>query len=132
MYLELVYTIRKIKELAARGVSYQDIAILYRTNAQSRVQEEEMLKENIPYRVVGSFYFYSRKEIKDLIAYLRLIHNTKDNVSLLRVINTPKRGIGLRTIENLTEKADLEDKSIYDVITSGKELAFKEIIEKLR
>ncbi len=128
---EAQYTIRKIKELAARGVSYQDIAILYRTNAQSRVQEEEMLKENIPYRVVGSFYFYSRKEIKDLIAYLRLIHNTKDNVSLLRVINTPKRGIGLRTIENLTEKADLEDKSIYDVITSGKELAFKEIIEKL-
>ena len=91
-----------------------------------------MLKENIPYMVVGSFYFYSRKEIKDLIAYLRLIHNTKDNVSLLRVINTPKRGIGLKTIENLTAKADLENKSIYDIIDSGKELGFKEIIEKLR
>ena len=129
---EAQYTIRKIKELTARNVSYQDIAILYRTNAQSRILEEEMLKENLPYRVVGSFYFYSRKEIKDLIAYLRLIHNTKDNVSLLRIINTPKRGIGLKTIENLTTKADLKNMSIYDIIDSGKELAFKEIIEKLR
>lgn len=128
---EAQYAIRKIKEMVNRGVEYKDIAILYRTNAQSRVLEEEMLKENFPYRVVGSFYFYSRKEIKDLIAYLRLIHNTKDNVSLLRVINTPKRGIGLRTIDTLTQKADLEDKSIYEVISSGKELAFKEIIEKL-
>lgn len=129
---EAQYTIRKIKEYINRGIEYQDIAILYRTNAQSRILEEEMLKENLPYRVVGSFYFYSRKEIKDLIAYLRLIHNTKDNVSLLRVINTPKRGIGLKTIENLTNKADLENKSIYDIIDSGKELGFKEIIEKLR
>lgn len=129
---EAQYTIRKIKEYINRGIDYQDIAILYRTNAQSRILEEEMLKENLPYRVVGSFYFYSRKEIKDLIAYLRLIHNTKDNVSLLRVINTPKRGIGLKTIENLTNKADLENKSIYDIIDSGKELGFKEIIEKLR
>ena len=129
---EAQYVIRKVKELIVRGASYQDIAVLYRTNAQSRILEEEMLKENLPYRVVGSFYFYSRKEIKDLIAYLRLIHNPKDNVSLLRVINTPKRGIGLKTIENLTIKADNEDKSIYDVIDSGKELAFKEIIEKLR
>ena len=129
---EAQYAIRKIKEYVARGVEYQDIAILYRTNAQSRILEEEMIKENLPYRVVGSFYLYSRKEIKDLIAYLRLIHNTKDNVSLLRVINTPKRGIGLKTIENLTAKADLENKSIYDIIDSGKELGFKEIIEKLR
>ena len=129
---EAQYVIRKIKELSARDVSYQDMAILYRTNAQSRILEEELLKENLPYRVVGSFYFYSRKEIKDLIAYLRLIHNTKDNVSLVRIINTPKRGIGLKTIENLTLKADNEDKSIYDAISSGKELAFKETIEKLR
>ena len=91
-----------------------------------------MLKESLPYRVIGSFYFYSRKEIKDLIAYLRLIHNSKDNVSLLRVINTPKRGIGLKTIENLTMKADAEGTSIYDAITSGKELEFKHVIEKLK
>ena len=91
-----------------------------------------MLKENMPYRVIGSFYFYSRKEIKDLIAYLRLIHNSKDNVSLLRVINTPKRGIGLKTIENLTNKADMEGTSIYEAISSGKELEFKKTIEKLK
>lgn len=129
---EAQYVIRKIKELVNRGTEYKDIAILYRTNAQSRVVEEEMLKENLPYRVIGSFYFYSRKEIKDLIAYLRLIHNSKDNISLLRVINTPKRGIGLKTIENLTSKADEEGISIYDAINSGKELEFKNTIEKLK
>ncbi len=129
---EAQYVIRKIKELVNRNVEYKDIAVLYRTNAQSRVVEEEMLKENLPYRVIGSFYFYSRKEIKDLIAYLRLIHNSKDNVSLLRVINTPKRGIGLKTIENLTIKADSEGISIYDAIESGKELEFKKTIEKLK
>lgn len=129
---EAQYIIRKIKELVNRDVEYKDIAILYRTNAQSRVVEEEMLKENLPYRVIGSFYFYSRKEIKDLIAYLRLIHNSKDNISLLRVINTPKRGIGLKTIENLTIRADSEGISIYDAIESGKELEFKNTIEKLK
>ena len=129
---EAQYVIRKIKELVNKGTEYKDIAILYRTNAQSRVVEEEMLKENLPYRVIGSFYFYSRKEIKDLIAYLRLIHNSKDNISLLRVINTPKRGIGLKTIENLTSKADEEGISIYDAISSGKELEFKNTIEKLK
>ena len=129
---EAQYVIRKIKELVNKGTEYKDIAILYRTNAQSRVVEEEMLKENLPYRVIGSFYFYSRKEIKDLIAYLRLIHNSKDNISLLRVINTPKRGIGLKKIENLTSKADEEGISIYDAINSGKELEFKNTIEKLK
>lgn len=129
---EAAYVIRKIKELINKNVDYKDIAILYRTNAQSRVIEEEMLKENLPYRVIGSFYFYSRKEIKDLIAYLRLIHNSKDNVSLLRVINTPKRGIGLKTIENLTKKADENGTSIYEAISSGKELEFKKLIEKLK
>ena len=129
---EAAYVIRKIKELTNRSIEYKDMAILYRTNAQSRVLEEEMLKENLPYRVIGSFYFYSRKEIKDLIAYLRLIHNSRDNVSLLRVINTPKRGIGLKTIENLTIKADTEGISIYDAITGGKELEFKNLIERLK
>lgn len=129
---EAQYVIRKIKELTNRNVEYKDIAVLYRTNAQSRVLEEEMLKENLPYRVIGSFYFYSRKEIKDLIAYLRLIHNSKDNVSLLRVINTPKRGIGLKTIENLTIQADAMGVSIYEAISSGKELEFKNLIEKLK
>lgn len=129
---EAYYVVKGIKQAISNGDNYDDIAVLYRTNAQSRNLEEAMLKENIPYRVVGSFYFYSRKEIKDLLAYLRLIYNEKDNISLLRVINTPKRGIGLKTIENLTKKADEENISIYEAITSGKELEFKKIIEKLK
>lgn len=129
---EAQYVIRKIKELINRNVSYKDIAVLYRTNAQSRILEEEMLKENMPYRVIGSFYFYNRKEIKDLIAYLRLIHNSRDNVSLLRVINTPKRGIGLKSIETLTMKADSLNISLYDAIDNGKEKAFKDVIEDLK
>lgn len=129
---EAYYVVKGIKQAISNGDNYDDIAVLYRTNAQSRNLEEAMLKENIPYRVVGSFYFYSRKEIKDLLAYLRLIHNEKDNISLLRVINTPKRGIGLKTIENLTKKADEENISIYEAITSSKELEFKKIIEKLK
>ena len=129
---EAQYVTRKIKELMAKNVEPQDIAVLYRTNAQSRVVEEEMLKESLPYKVIGSINFYARKEIKDLLAYLRLIHNSKDNVSLVRIINTPKRGIGTKTIENLTEKADQEGISIYEAITSGKELDFKNTIEKLK
>ena len=129
---EAHYVATNIKKLIDKGVSPKEIAVLYRTNAQSRTIEEEMLKENIPYRVVGSFYFYGRKEIKDLIAYLRLIHNEKDNVSLTRIINSPKRGIGLKTISNLTALADIEGKSIYEVINSGKELEFKNTIETLK
>ncbi len=122
------HTISKLQE---SGVSYEDIAVLYRTNAQSRTVEEELLKDNIPYHIVGGFSFYQRKEIKDLLAYLKLIHNPKDNVSMLRAINTPKRGIGLKTIDNLTRKADLENISLFEAIDGGKEAAFKEIIEKL-
>ncbi|MBQ7136929.1 MAG: UvrD-helicase domain-containing protein [Bacilli bacterium] len=129
---EALYVVREIKKLLNKGIEYKDVAVLYRTNAQSRNMEEELLKENLPYRVVGSFYFYSRKEIKDLIAYLRLIHNQNDNVSLLRVINTPKRGIGLKTIENLTNKADINGTSIFDSIESGKELEFKKLILDLK
>lgn len=129
---EAQYVIRKIKEQTSKGALYKDFAILYRTNAQSRILEEEMLKENFPYRVVGSFYFYNRKEIKDLIAYLRLIHNDKDNVSLTRVINTPKRGIGLKTIENIALKAEQSGISMYEAIDSGKEQLFKNTIEDLK
>ncbi|MBQ6477565.1 MAG: UvrD-helicase domain-containing protein [Bacilli bacterium] len=129
---EAGYVVKSIKELLDNGAKYEDIAVLYRTNAQSRPMEEAMLKANLPYRVVGSFYFYSRAEIKNLIAYLRLIHNSKDNVSLLRVINTPKRGIGLKTIQNITEKADKEKVSMFEAISSGKELIFKQLIEKLQ
>ena len=128
---EAIFVGEEIKKLLEKGIKEEDIAILYRTNAQSRVLEEEMLKKNIKYRVVGSFYFYNRKEIKDLLCYLRLISNHKDDVSLLRIINTPKRGIGEKTIENLTTKAVENNTSIYDAIDSGKELEFKKLIEEL-
>lgn len=120
-----------IKGLISKGIKEENIAVLYRTNAQSRVIEEEMLKKNIKYRIVGSFYFYNRKEIKDLLCYLRLINNHKDDVSFLRVINTPKRGIGEKTIDNLTNAASEEGVSLYEAITSGKELEFKKLIEEL-
>ena len=129
---ESSYVSKKIKELLSKNVKHEDIAILYRTNAQSRTIEEEMLKANIPYRVVGSFYFYNRKEIKDLLCYLRLINNIDDDVSLLRVINTPKRGIGNKSIENLTYKANLEGCSLFNAINTGKELAFKNLILEMQ
>ena len=126
------YISSKIKELNNNGVNYEDIAILYRTNAQSRLIEEEMLKNNIPYRVIGSFYFYNRKEIKDLLCYLRLINNPHDDISLARVINVPKRGIGTKTMDNLNNKSGELGISLFDAISDGKELAFKNLILKMR
>ncbi len=125
---EVKQVIDKIKELKKDGYSYKDIAVLYRTNGQARVVEEQFLALNIPYKVVGSYYFYQRKEIKDLIAYLRLILNHDDEVSLRRVINVPKRKIGAKTIENLEKKALVEHTSMFEAIDSGKEKEFKEII----
>ena len=128
---EANYVMKEIVHLIENHIKPEDIAILYRTNAQSRNMEDVLLRENIPYKVVGSFYFYNRKEIKDLISYMKLIYNQHDDVSLLRIINSPKRGIGAKTIENLTEKANEQGKSIFEVIDSGKELAFKHMIEDL-
>ena len=129
---ESAYVSKKIKELVSKGTNYEDIAILYRTNAQSRAIEEEMLKSNIAYRVIGSFYFYNRKEIKDLLCYLRLINNTHDDVSLLRAINVPKRGIGPKTIENLSDIANNKGISLFDAISTGKELIFKNLILEMQ
>ena len=129
---EADYVVREIYKLLKEGIPSSSIAVLYRTNAQSRNMEEVLLKENIPYKVVGSFYFYNRKEIKDLISYLKLIYNTYDDASLERVINVPKRGIGLKTIENLNNKALQNGTSLYDAIDSGKELQFKNLIEELK
>ena len=128
---EANYVMKEIVHLIENHIKPEDIAILYRTNAQSRNMEDVLLRENIPYKVVGSFYFYNRKEIKDLISYMKLIYNQHDDVSLLRIINSPKRGIGAKTIENLTEKANEQGNSIFEVIDSGKELAFKHMIEDL-
>ena len=125
---EVKIVINEIKELLDLGYKKSDIAIFYRTNAQSRLYEEGMIKNNFPYKVVGSFYFYKRKEIKDLISYLKLVANHNDDISLKRVINEPKRGIGLKTIENLETIANENNTSIFDSIDSGKELAFKNLI----
>ena len=125
---ECSYVSSEILKMKNNGVNYEDIAIIYRTNAQSRLIEEEMLKNNIPYKIVGSFYFYNRREIKDLICYLRLINNTKDDVSLTRVINVPKRGIGEKTLESINDIANERNISLFDAINTGKELKFKELI----
>ena len=126
------YVASTIKKLQEKNVSLADIAVLYRTNAQSRVLEEELLKQSIPYKIVGGFSFYARKEIKDLLAYLKLIYNPKDDVSFLRVINTPKRGIGSKTIENLTTQAEALNCSLFEAITGGKEQAFQQLIIDLQ
>ncbi|MBQ6841471.1 MAG: UvrD-helicase domain-containing protein [Bacilli bacterium] len=121
----------EIKDLVSEGYQRKDIAVFYRTNAQSRGIEDKMVKENIPYKVYGSYYFYKRKEIKDLLAYLKLIANHDDDVSLKRVINEPKRKIGEKTIENLENMANISNTSMFDVIESGKELEFKNLIIEL-
>ena len=129
---EADYVAKEIKKLISEGVNPVDIAVLYRTNAQSRVMEEACLKNNIPYKIIGSFYFYNRKEIKDLICYLRLINNYKDDVSLLRVINVPKRKIGEKTIDNISNVALVNNSCLFDAINGGKELEFKNLILDLK
>ena len=121
----------EIQKLYEEGYNRKDMAIFYRTNAQSRSIEDALVKANIPYKVFGSFYFYKRKEIKDLLAYLKLIANPSDDVSLERVINEPKRKIGDKTIENLREKARSLNISMFEAIDSGKELEFKNLILNL-
>ncbi|WP_458414924.1 DNA helicase PcrA [Schinkia sp. CFF1] len=107
----------KIKELVDEGkYSQQDLAILYRTNAQSRVMEEVLLKSNIQYTIVGGTKFYDRKEIKDLLAYLRLIANPDDDISLARIINVPKRGIGASTLDKVADYAVQAGLSIYEAL----------------
>ena len=120
--------VRLTKELLDKGEKPSEIAVLYRTNGQSRVFEEAFLKENIPFKIVGSYFFYNRKEIKDLISYMHLIYNNNDDASLERVINVPRRGIGSKTIERLRREANISDKSMFEVVNSGKELGFKNLI----
>ncbi|MFD2116940.1 DNA helicase PcrA [Paenibacillus yanchengensis] len=107
----------KIRENQQKGVRYSDHAILYRTNAQSRVIEEILIKSDIPYQIVGGIRFYDRKEIKDILAYLRLISNIDDDISLLRVINVPKRGIGDTTVGKLEAVAAARGMSLYRVLS---------------
>ena len=129
---EITLVVEEINKLIKKGYDYKDIAIFYRTNAQSRTVEEGMLKANFPYKVVGSYYFYSRKEIKNLICYLRLIVNPHDDVSLRRIINVPKRGIGDKYIENLEHISREKNISLFDAISDKKGQPFKDLIVKLQ
>ncbi|MFD1179382.1 DNA helicase PcrA [Paenibacillus puldeungensis] len=106
----------EINSSVKKGRTYRDHAILYRTNAQSRVIEEILIKSDIPYQIVGGIKFYDRKEIKDMLAYLRLLSNPDDDISLTRVINVPKRGIGDTTVAKLADAAAERGTSIYRVL----------------
>ncbi len=98
---------------------FSDFAILYRTNAQSRVFEEKLVQENIPYRIVGAIHFYSRKEIKDLLCYLKTISNPNDDISVKRIINVPRRGIGATTIQRITDYSIERGISFYEALQNA-------------
>ncbi len=107
--------IRKEKKESGRG--YSDFAILYRTNAQSRIFEEKLVYEGIPYRIIGAINFYARKEIKDLLCYLKTVNNSADDIAIKRIINIPKRGIGQTTISRITDYSFENEISFYDALT---------------
>lgn len=113
---EAYFITEKIQEALATGRKYKGFAILYRTNAQSRVVEEVFIKSNIPYQIVGGIKFYARKEIKDTLAYLRLLANPNDDISLTRVINAPKRGIGQATVDKLGAYAAGKGLSLFEAL----------------
>ncbi|WP_322799977.1 ATP-dependent helicase [Thermoflexus sp.] len=114
---EAAFVVRHIQELIeTRGVRPQEIAVMYRTNAQSRALEEAFIRAGLPYRLVGGVRFYQRREIKDLLAYLRLVLNPHDDLSLVRVLNVPPRGIGPATLSKLTALAQQQGSSLFTAI----------------
>ncbi|MDQ0189622.1 DNA helicase PcrA [Alicyclobacillus cycloheptanicus] len=115
-HAEARYIVEQIEQACRQGSTYQDCAILYRTNAQSRVLEEVLLQHGVPYRIYGGLKFYERKEIKDILAYLRLIANPADDVSLMRIINVPKRGVGDGTLDKLQAFAADRGLSLWDAL----------------
>lgn len=116
---EADFVVRQIRD---SGYSYQDQAVLYRTNAQSRLLEERCIFYNVPYRLVGGVNFYQRKEIKDILAYLKTIANGVDDLSVIRIINVPKRGIGTTTIGRVTAFASEHSMSFYDTLKEAKQI----------
>lgn len=131
---------RKVRK---EGAAYKDCAVLYRTNAQSRLLEERMIMEGVPYNVVGGTNFYSRLEIKDILAYLKTIDNGRDEVAVRRIVNVPKRGIGTATLDKLEDYAQMRDISLYEAMeladeimslgkTSVKIRPFVQLIQSLR
>lgn len=131
-YDEARYIARQIKKHFDEQGSFSDCAILYRTNAQSRVIEKMLMRESVPYKVLSGLRFYDRKEIKDIIAYLRVVYNPNDDVSLARIINEPKRKIGNATLEKARNIAREKETSLYDVISHADDYPeFKTAIKKL-
>lgn len=121
---EAAWVAKKIRELA-KTVEYENIAVLYRTNAQSRSIEEALMSASLPYKIVGGLKFYERKEIKDILAYLKLVYNQNDAQSLRRVINVPKRAIGETTVKKIAAIADEKEISMFEVIQNIDEYDFK-------
>ena len=121
-YDEADGVVSRINFLAMRGVQYKDMAILYRTNAQSRIFEEKLKQKNIPYAIVRGISFYDRKEIKDLMSYLKVVDSGMDDLSVKRIINVPKRGIGQTTINRLQEFALLNQMSFLDAVFNADEI----------
>ena len=142
-YDEASYIVKQINMLKMEEyLKLSDFVILYRMNSQSRAIEDIFGRENIPYKIIGGLKFYERKEIKDIIAYLRLIFNTSDNLSLKRIINEPKRGIGKTSLDNIQDISDKTGKSMYEIIKYAEQyelnrvkansIQFVEVIEELR
>ena len=122
-YEEAEYVAGEISKLKREGLgSYRDCAILYRTNAQSRIFEEKFIAANIPYKLVGGVNFYARKEIKDLLCYLKTIDNARDDLAVQRIINVPKRGIGATTLGRVQDYADNMGISLYEALRVAEEV----------
>lgn len=127
-YDEGSYIVQQIEHLKREEYyKYSDFAVLYRMNTQSRAIEDILRRENIPYKIVGGLKFYERKEIKDTIAYLRLIQNSSDNLSLKRIINEPKRGIGKTSLEKVEQIASANEKSMYEIIKDAEQYGLNRV-----
>ncbi len=132
-YDEANYIVGEINSLRRNEYyKYSDFAVLYRMNTQSRSIEDILRRENIPYKIIGGLKFYERKEIKDIIAYLRLIHNTADNLSLTRIINEPKRGVGKTSLDNVEQMATSNGISMYEVIKRADEFGLNRVFGNTR
>ncbi len=119
---EAQFVVGEIEKLASDGeASLRDCAVMYRVNAQSRALEEAFMRYGVPYKLVGGTRFYQRREIKDIIAYLRVLHNPSDNISLMRIINIPGRGIGQRTLAELSAWARSQNISLYHALKASEE-----------
>lgn len=121
-YEEADFVIRKIERLYRDGGSYKDFAVLYRTNAQSRVFEEKLIYANIPYKIIGGVNFYQRKEVKDMISYLKVVDSGLDDLAVKRIINVPKRGIGNTTIQKIDDFALQEEMGFLEAAQIGMEI----------